>query len=112
MPTTKRKKIDFIVKGAIFDVDDTLLDNKPRDPALGLHERARLAAAHEVGKLHGIDALENLSVKDNLEAFVNAPVHTLEAAVWNILLITGQADSQVINKNNILLQEIVARKNE
>ncbi|HEX3568200.1 MAG TPA: hypothetical protein VHT70_00810 [Candidatus Saccharimonadales bacterium] len=37
--------INFKVKGAIFDVDDTLLDNKPGNPGFGLHERARLAAA-------------------------------------------------------------------
>ncbi len=105
-------KIDFEVKGAIFDVDDTLLDNKPGNPGQGLHERARLTAAHEIGLRYGIDALENLSVEDNLEAFLTAPVHTLEAAVWNILLMTGQADSEVMNRDNVLFQEIVARKDE
>lgn len=104
--------IDFVVKGAIFDVDDTLLDNKPGDPGHGLHERARLRAAHEAGDRHNIDLLRNLSVKDNLDAFLNAPVHTLDAAVWQILLMTGQADSDVINKDNILLREIVDRKDD
>ncbi len=104
--------IQFEVRGAVFDVDDTLLDNKPGNPGYGLHEQARLAAAREAGKRHNISGLENLSVEDNLEAFMSAPVHTLEAAVWNILVMTGQADSEVLNKGNILLQEIVARKDE
>jgi beta-phosphoglucomutase-like phosphatase (HAD superfamily) len=105
-------QIDFEVRGAIFDVDDTLLDNKPGNPGFGLHERARLTAAREAGERHGIDSLRDLSVADNLEAFMTAPVHTLEAAVWNILVMTGLADSQVIHKENVLLQEIVARKDE
>lgn len=104
--------IDFEPQGAIFDVDDTLLDNKPGNPGYGLHEKARLAAVREAGERHGIDSLKSLSVEDNLEAFMSAPVHTLEAAVWNILLMTGQADSEVISAGNPLLEEIVARKDE
>lgn len=104
--------INFEVKGAIFDVDDTLLDNKPGVPGQGLHERSRLAAAHTVGKEHGIPALEVLTAQQNLDAFLNAPVHTLEAAVWNILIMTGVADSEVINPDNFVFQQIVALKNE
>lgn len=104
--------IDFEVKGAIFDVDDTLLDNKPGVPGQGLHERSRLAAAHTVGKEHGIPELEALTARQNLDAFLNAPVHTLEAAVWNILAMTGLADSEVINPDDRVFQEIVALKNE
>lgn len=55
--------IDFEVKGAILDVDDTLLDNKPGVPGQGLHERSRLAAAHTVGKEHSIPALEELTAQ-------------------------------------------------
>jgi len=104
--------LDFEVKGAIFDVDDTLLDNKPGLPGQGLHERSRLAAAHAVGKERGIPALEELTAQQNLDAFLNAPVHTLEAAVWNILVVTGVADSNVINPDNQVFQEIVALKNK
>lgn len=57
------KMIDFQIAGAIFDVDDTLLDNQPGVPGQGLHERSRLAAAHTVGKAHGIPALENLTAQ-------------------------------------------------
>jgi len=104
--------IDFEVKGAIFDVDDTLLDNKPGIPGQGLHERSRLAAVHTVGKEHGIPALEELTAQQNLDAFLNAPVHTLEAAVWNILVMTGIADSEVVNPEDQVFKEIVALKNE
>ena len=106
------EKVDFNIKGAIFDVDDTLLDNKPGNPGYGLHERARLAAAREAGERYSIKPLKNLSIEDNLEAFMSAPVHTLDAAVWNILLMTGQVDNEVMDKDNILLQEIISRKDE
>lgn len=105
-------RVDFEVKGAIFDVDDTLLDNKPGNPGNGLHEKARLRASHEIGERHGIEGLQHLTIEQNLESFMTAPVHTLEAAVWNILLLTGQADAEVMNPDNVLLQEIVVRKNE
>ncbi len=104
--------IDFEVKGAIFDVDDTLLDNQTKIPGQGLHERARLAAVHEIGKRHGIKKLEKFTLEDNLEAFMTAPVHTMEAAIWNIFVMTGIADSEVINPNNVLLHEIVKLKND
>jgi len=104
--------IEFAVKGAIFDVDDTLLDNQPGVPGHGLHERSRLAAVHTVGKTHNIPVLKELTAQQNLDAFLNAPVHTGEAAVWNILVMTGVADSEVINPGNAVFQEIVALKNE
>lgn len=104
--------IEFEPLGGIFDVDDTLLDNKPGVPGSGLHERSRLAAVQEAGLKYGIPALENLSDEDNLRGFLEAPVHTLEAAVWNILYMTGVADSEVLNPEHPLLREIVARKNE
>lgn len=100
------------VEGVIFDVDDTLLDNKSGVPGAGLHERARLRAAHEVGKKYNIQKLTNLSLIDNKNAFANAPVHTLEAAVWEILLLVGIADTRVINMNNTILKEIVQLKNK
>ncbi|MDB5162333.1 MAG: HAD-superfamily hydrolase, subfamily variant 3 [Candidatus Saccharibacteria bacterium] len=104
--------IDFVVKGAIFDVDDTLLDNKPGVPGFGLHERSRLAAVHEVGKRRGIKELEDVSVDENWSAFRDAPVHTIEAAVWGIFLKKGLADSDVINLEHPLLKEIVVLKDE
>lgn len=104
--------IDFEVKGAIFDVDDTLLDNNPGVLGQSLHERSRLAAVHTVGNQYGIPELVELTARQNLDAFLNAPVHTLEAAVWNILIMTGIADSDVINLDNPIFKDIVALKND
>ncbi len=104
--------IDFELKGAIFDVDDTLLDNKPGPAGQGLHEQSRLVAVRSVGKEYGIAALENLTAEQNLEAFLNAPVHTLEAAVWNILCMTKVADGELVNPDDPIFRKIVALKNE
>ena len=104
--------IGFQPKGAIFDVDDTLLDNNKGGPGFGLHERARLNAVHEVGKRHSIAVLQDYTALENYNAFLNAPVHTLDSAVWQILIETGLADSETINTDNPLLQEIVNLKNE
>jgi beta-phosphoglucomutase-like phosphatase (HAD superfamily) len=104
--------ISFEVKGAIFDVDDTLLDNFPGEPGQGLHERSRLAAVQEVGKEMGIPELVNLSPLDNKNAFLDAPVHTTEAAVWNILMMTGLADTEVMNPENEIFKKIVTLKDK
>ncbi|PIY69353.1 hypothetical protein COY90_01110 [Candidatus Roizmanbacteria bacterium CG_4_10_14_0_8_um_filter_39_9] len=104
--------INFKVEGAIFDIDDTLLDNKSSNPETALHERARLVAVHEIGKRHSIQKLIELSIQDNSNAFLNAPVHTLEAAVWEIFLMTGVADSRAINSTHPLLKEIVTIKDK
>ena len=58
--------IDFTVKGAIFDVDDTLLDNEPGLAEDSLHARSRLAAIREAGIRHKIPSLAHLSREDNL----------------------------------------------
>lgn len=104
--------INFVVKGAIFDVDDTLLDNKPGKLGAGLHEKSRLNAVHAVGAKYGIKELANMSLEDNVEAFLTAPVHTLESAVWNMFVRAGLTDSQVINTQDPLLIEIVALKDK
>jgi len=103
--------IGFEVKGAIFDVDDTLLDNKPGEHGRGLHERSRLAAVHRVGKTRGIPELEAITARQNVDAFLTAPVHTLEAAVWNVMQMAGLADNAVINRDHEVFQEVVALKN-
>jgi HAD superfamily hydrolase (TIGR01509 family) len=104
--------IPFKVEGVIFDVDDTLLDNEPGHPGEGLHEKARLRAVHEVGEKYNIQKLIDLSVTDNLNAFLNAPVHSLEAAVWEILLLVGIADTRIINRESAIFKEIVQLKDE
>ena len=100
------------VRGAIFDVDDTLLDNKPGVLGQGLHERSRLAAFHAVGNKYDITQLCNITLEQNLDAFLSAPVHSLPGAVWNYLWKSGLVDSEVVNPEHQLFCEIVAMKNE
>ena len=102
--------IDFEVKGIIFDVDDTLLDNK-QVPGPSLHEQSRLAAVHEAGQRHELQLLAEFSHEDNFLAFKTAKTHSIEGAVWNILHKTGVVDTDEIDHSHSLLQEIVDRKN-
>lgn len=103
--------IDFVPRGAIFDLDDTLLSNQPTgNPIDGLHAISRLKAVHEAGKRHGIKALRDYDAAANVQAFLTSPVHTIQGAVWNILQETGVVDIGPLNLEHPLLQEISARK--
>src|SRR6266568_3071985 len=98
------------VKGAIFDVDDTLLDNFADGTGIGLHERSRLMAVHEVGKLHAIDVLRNFTMQQCIDAFLDAKEHTLQAAVWQMLVMAGEVSDDAIDSDNKLLVEIMTLK--
>jgi len=102
------KYSDF--SAAIFDVDDTLLNNYPKGHSAGLHEESRLRAVHALGRRYDIKELLEFTVEENIAAFRDAPVHSLEGAVWNVLLMTGLANGDVIEKNNPLFREIVDLK--
>lgn len=105
--------IDFIPKGAIFDVDDTLLANqKPAEEGYGLHERARLRATHEAGRRHNIPELLEVTAKENYESFLNASAHTADAAIWYMMQQHGLADGDVINPDNKIFKDILSLKNE
>ncbi len=106
------QKIDFEVKAVIFDVDVTIQNNKPNNDSHGLHERTRYMAVREVGRLHNIQALKDFSLDDTVRAFRTAAFPTLQSAIWNSLLITGQVQDQVMDKKNELFQEIYKLKNE
>jgi beta-phosphoglucomutase-like phosphatase (HAD superfamily) len=97
--------------GAIFDVDDTLLDNNPGVGGRGLHEMSRLAALRQVGKLRGLEKFRTLTPQENLEAFLTAETSNIEGAVWNILTMTGMATGK-IDLENELLREIVSLKHQ
>lgn len=97
------------VKGALFDLDDTLLDNG-KDP--NLHAYSRLIAVHSVGEEYGIAELTEFPSEQNVLAFRTAREHTLEGGVWNILYMSGLVPSLEIDPSNELLKEIVRRKNE
>lgn len=101
------------IEGAVFDMDDTLLDNhQGNDPTLNLHARARLQAVHELGDEQNIDVLRSLTPEANLQAFLTAKQHTLEAGIWNILRNAGLVHTDDIDHQNNHLQQIVARKVE
>lgn len=104
------------MRGAIFDLDDTMLDNGPANkPELWLHSRSRLAAVHEIAKIKGIEILGTLTDQENGRAFTTASVHSLEGAVWNILFIKGLVESNKIDTTHRyfpLVAEIAKKKNE
>jgi beta-phosphoglucomutase-like phosphatase (HAD superfamily) len=100
---------DFV--GAIFDVDDTLLDNRPRDDALSLHEQSRFLAAHEVGKRLGIKELEQFTGEQCIQAFVDSKVHSTRGVVWQMLIIAGiVSQNQAIDFDHPILEEVVRAK--
>jgi beta-phosphoglucomutase len=97
---------------AIFDMDDTLIDNYPPGHPDGLHEESRLLAIRDVGKRRGVPEFIAFTTEQNILAFRDAPVHSLEGAVWNVLVMCGLAAGDVIDTNNPLFQEIVRLKEE
>jgi HAD superfamily hydrolase (TIGR01509 family) len=98
--------------GVIFDVDDTLLDNKQRDPLRRLHERSRLNAIHAVGKTYGIRELQSVTSEENHRSFQTAKMHSLEAAIWNLLHMKGLVSSDEVDVNHALVREIAELKND
>ena len=103
------------VKGAIFDVDETLLDTgggRHSDARYALHEQARQQAIQEAGERHGISQLVSLTPEENLQGFLEAPVHSLEGAVWHIMYMKGVVTTDEVEPANPLLREMVARKDE
>lgn len=102
--------------GAIFDLDDTLLDNGPIDkPELWLHSRSRSAAVQQIASEQGIEALSTLTEAENGRAFLTASVHSLEGAIWNILFMKGLVGNNIIDTSNplfSLVTQIAKRKDE
>jgi len=103
-------RVAWPIAGAIFDVDDTLLDNHPGGDMYGLHERTRLEAAHTVGRRHGIAGLTQLTPKQATDAFIQAPVHTIQGAVWQMLIMAGVVANGPLESDHPLLQEIIELK--
>lgn len=104
------------VQGAIFDLDDTLLDNGPVDrPGEWLHARSRLAAIHEVAETHDIPVLHTVTPEESSTAFVTASEHSLPGAIWNVFFMKGIVSSSLVDRTHPLyglVDEIVVRKNE
>ncbi len=107
-----KSDLEFMPLGAIFDLDDTLLDNQPKSFDMGLHEHARLLALRDVGEKRGIHALATMSTEMNLKALERAPIHSIYGATWQIFYELGIVGSRTVDFDNELLQEVAQRKNE
>lgn len=110
--TTSSKPINFTLAGAIFDVDDTLLDNYPSTLELGLHEQARLLALREIGTERGIGLLANASVEQNKTVIRRATEHSIEGGVWQLFYELGLVDNPTVDHTNELLRAVAKRKHE
>lgn len=101
------------IEGAIWDVDDTLLDNRPSDgnPINNLHQRSRLAALHAVGKRYGIACLITVTPEENFDSFIHSPVHTVSGALWVVLVNAGLRHGD-LDPKDLLLREILEIKHE
>jgi beta-phosphoglucomutase-like phosphatase (HAD superfamily) len=104
--------VPFRPLGAIFDVDDTLLDNYPKSHSLGLHEYARLLALREVGEKYGIRELTETTEEHNKHVIQRAREHSIEGGIWQLFYELGLVQSPVIDHKHALLQEIAQRKHE
>ncbi len=103
--------LGFTPVGAIFDFDDTLLDNEYDDYGSGNHERLRLAAVQEVGRLHGIDSLINATAQQSVEAFQTVKVTTFSYALWNMLcMLQLRHNPDEPDFDDELMVEITAKK--
>ena len=100
------------VKGAIFDVDDTMLDNQAGAKVGTIHEVSRLRAIHEVAKKYNLPTLAAVTEEQNAVAFRNALTHSVDGAVWETLYVSQMVKNRELDPNHELLREIVVLKNE
>ena len=105
-------KLPNEIKGAIFDVDDTLLDNQAGATLGTIHEHSRFKAFQQIAEKYDLAALRTLSPQENVDAFLNAKVHSLPGAVWGALFLKGIVNTEEFDPGHPLLNEIVDLKNE
>lgn len=98
-----------IIKAAIFDVDDTLLDNRTDHGTI--HTETRYIAVQEIADKYNIKELKALTHEENREAFSNASTHSLPGALWQIFYEKGIVTTPEMDNQDTLLQEIVQKKN-
>lgn len=100
------------IEGAVFDMDDTLLDNVQGDPINNLHAQSRLMAVREAGEKYDSEYLRAITSEENWRAFHVATEHSIEGGVWNILLWAEIVSDDLIDHEHPMLREIVKRKQE
>lgn len=99
--------------GAIYDIDDTLLNNQPEvnDPLSNLHQVTRLVALHGLARKHGGDyeSLLDIKAQENYDSFGKSHVSTVAGAFYVLLrdhgLIVGDFDPQ-----NPIITELITLK--
>jgi beta-phosphoglucomutase-like phosphatase (HAD superfamily) len=109
---TKPANLSFTPLGAIFDVDDTLLNNYPVKGGMGLHERARLFAIKELGQKHNIPELIETTEEQNKHVIRRATEHSVEGSIWQLFYELGLVKDRKIDHANPLLREMAARKHD
>lgn len=105
------KRFSGEISGAIYDVDDTLLNNQPdgNDHLSNLHQRARLKAFRAMGERYPI--LHEITPQENYDSFAQSPVHTVAGAFWVALNRRGIL-GDVFDPLDPLILELIAMKNE
>lgn len=99
--------------GAVFDVDETILDNGHQTLGVGFHEKLRLQAVHEIAYEQGINELKDLTLEDSTVAFRTAFQHTFTASLWNMFCMAGiRKNPTQINEADALLVKVTERKND
>lgn len=99
------------ISGAVFDVDDTLLDNQAGVEKGTIHELTRLKAIHKVAEINNLPQLAALTEQENIDAFLNASTHSVDGAVWEAMYLTKVVAAKELDPDNELLKEIVQLKN-
>jgi len=101
------------IAGAIFDIDETLLDNQPEkgNPFSNLHQLARLDALRVVGATRPeLGQLLEIGPQENYDSFIQSPVHTAPGAFHTLLQKRGiLTDSDGVD--HPLIQSLIKHKN-
>jgi len=100
------------IHAAIFDVDDTLLDNKAHPKVGSLHEHSRLRAIRHIAEKYSLEVLQGLTEQENYEAFAKAKYHSIDGAVWQVLFEKGIVTTEEVDPTHVLLKEIILLKDE
>ena len=93
---------------AIFDLDDTLLDNRVEGGTI--HELSRYQAIIDSAKQRNIKQLLTTTHQENIEAYATAKENSVVGAVWNLMYKKGLVGSEDIDYNNELLHAIATQK--
>lgn len=101
---------EFKPAGAIFDVDDTLLNNDLPD-GRNLHGISRLEAIHNLGKERGISQMVEFTFEEVVQSFETASAHNVVAATWQALRMMGLIHGAEDHSHELVV-ELVARKNQ